>query len=210
MSQRQLPRADEEEDLNIETTLKIGGVLSGGCEFFMESTPKKALFVILTVQAQIGFDAIKGRAVVIGAPHESHHLITPKGDLIRFAHPIYRPDGSIQQCIKGIWHLIDANGKAFIKKESGWCQNSEKDTTSETIETYFTSRKVTNRSDGVSFVEDAEHLTICFPDGTKYSQKEQTFSHPSLPDVQILGDRIAIEAHVSRLLPTSRRTARWK
>jgi hypothetical protein len=208
MSQRPLvPKSDEEEDLNVETTLKIRGVLSRGCEFFMDHAPDRALFVILTSQARIEFDALKGRTVVAGAPGESHRVITPKGDLIRFApHPIiYRPDGSIEQFIKGVWHLVDANGKAYVKKESGWFKNPEKDTTSETIETYFTSRKVTNRSDGVSFVEDAEHLTICFPDGTKYSQKERTFSHPALPEIQILEDRIAIETRLFKAAFTSQK-----
>jgi hypothetical protein len=199
ISQRPMvPRPDEEEDLNVETTMKIRGVLGRGCEFFMDHTPFKVLFVILTPQARIEFDAIKGRTVMIGAAKESHRVITAKGELILFGpHPIiYRTDGSIQQYIKGVWHFINADGKAFVKKESGWCQNPEKDTTSETISTYFTNRKVTNRSDGVSFVEDGEDLTVVFPDHTKYSHKDQTFSHPSLPAVHILTDKIEIETSV--------------
>jgi hypothetical protein len=132
---------------------------------------------------------------VIGAPDETHRILTADGVLVRFGpHPIvYRPDGSVQQLVKGIWHLVDTEGRAYVKKNNVWLKNPSMDTTSETTDTYFINRKVTTRSDGVSFVEDGDNVTVSFPDGTKFSRKDKVFSHPALPDIQVAADQIGID-----------------
>jgi hypothetical protein len=198
MSQKSTQGHDEEGEDGIETAIKIRGVLSPGCEFSMEHSADKALFVIIMRSSRIEFDVTRGRTMVIGAPGESYCIITPEGSLIRFApHPIiFRTDGSIQQCIKGTWHLVDSAGKAFVKKNGSWFQDPDHNTMSETIETYFIDWKVTNRSDGVAFVTDSSNVTISFPNGTKFAQKDKIWSHPKLPDLHITNDRINIDTAV--------------
>jgi hypothetical protein len=48
----------------------------------------------------------------------------------------------------------------------------------------------------VTFVQDGENVTISFPDGTEFAQKDRIFSHPNLPDFQVCSDRLVVETRV--------------
>jgi hypothetical protein len=52
---------------------------------------------------------------------------------------------------------------------------------------------VTNRSDGVSFIDDEGQVTVAFPDGTKFGRKDQVWTHPDLPDIGIGSEKISVE-----------------
>ena len=63
-----------------------------------------------------------------------------------------------------------------------------------TIETYFTSRKVISRSDGLSIIEDDDDATLIFPDGTKYNKKKKMFTHKKLPSIIVDNGSITIDS----------------
>ena len=199
ISQKSIPPAnpeEEEEEETIETSMKIRGILERGCEWFMDYSPGKKSFVVLTNNTRIEFDVTQDRLVITGAPDESHRMITKSGDLVRYTdHPvIYKQDGTIEHYIKGVWHMTDKDGKAYLKKDGQWFLDPEHDLSAETFETYFTSRKVVKRSDGLSFIHDDDDVTICFPDGTKFANKDKVWSQSGLPDIRVDPDKVTIES----------------
>lgn len=203
LSQKAIPPTnpeEEEEEDNIETAVKIRGVLARGCECFLDHSPSKKSFVVLDNTARIEFDISKERLVITGAPEESHRVITSSGDMIRYAgHPIvYKKDGVIEHFIKGAWYMTDKDGKAYVKKDGQWFLDPVHDLTQETFETYFTDRKVVKRSDGLTFISDDNESSVCFPDGTKFANNATggVWSRQGLPDIRIGDGNISVQGKI--------------
>ena len=200
MSQRLAQQSmDDEEDEGYEVVMTIRGLLSRDSEILFEHDGDTVKFSMFHHTTKICFDVGNGRTTITGNPNEVQRIMTRDGKIIRFAPDpiIYSPDGSIQEYIKGlqpVWKLVRFDGKGYVKKGNSWFREPKYDTTSETISTHFATRKVTNRSDGLSFIEDENNTTIVFPDGTQYDQTNNVYTHPDLPTITMECDKMTIEA----------------
>lgn len=189
---------EEEEEEGYETVMTVRGLLSRDSEILFEHDGDTVKFSMFHRGTKICFDVATGQTTITGNPHERKRIMTRDGKIIRFCpHPIiYSPDGSIQEYIKGlepVWKLVSFDGKGYVKKGDQWFREPKYDTTSQTISTHFATRKVTNRSDGLSFIEDENNTTIVFPDGTQYDQVNLVYTHPDLPTVTMDCDKLKIE-----------------
>ena len=196
MCQKTTPSTNEEEDDSIDVTISVRGSLSKNCEFFFDREPNSSKLALVVRGTRIESDDNQN-ITMVGAKDESHRVISPDGTLIRFApRPIiYRTDGSIQtQNEDGTWSIVDKDGLGYVKKEGKWYKDPSRNVEVEKLETYFSSRKVTNFSNGVMFINDDDEETIVFPDGTKYLVHANTYCYPSFPDVH-LGSTIVIETN---------------
>jgi hypothetical protein len=187
---------DNEEEEPVETSARIRGMLGHSLEFVFEVDTGSNTFAIVIGSCTVTFDVLKSHVLISGAPEESHRILTRDGKLIRFApHPIiYSPDGSVGTYSKKVWRLVDAAGRAFVKRDGSWFCEPELNATSENFSTFFTSRKVVKHSNNVSFVEDGDKSEIVFPDGTRYDRKTRTYSHPCLPSAAIVGDSFHVNS----------------
>ncbi|OHT14224.1 hypothetical protein TRFO_15529 [Tritrichomonas foetus] len=198
ISQKPLVTKDEEEeDDAVDTSVVIRGVLGNGLECLLDYSSEKSTMLLMTKNSTIEFDITNGRTIVTGVRDEVKRVITFNGDVIKYTPEpiIYKNDGSIQTFHKGDWHLVDNNGHAFVKKDGKWYKDPENDQTFEVADTYFTQRKVTNFSNGVSYIEDGELLTIAFPDGTKHAQNDGLFTHPDLPGIKVQDGLVSVETN---------------
>ncbi|KAK8900365.1 hypothetical protein M9Y10_002692 [Tritrichomonas musculus] len=198
---------EEDDDENIETKVLIRGVLGLDTQCYLDlSSNDESTITLMMKKSIVVFDINNGKIIVTRtlidksdkATAELKRIITFKGDIIRYlangSIVIYKVDGSIQTCLPNKeWHLIDANGHAYVKKDGQWFKDSQHDETSDVADTYFIPRKVTNWSHGVSFIEDDGELTIAYSDGTKYTQKTGSFKHPDLPEIRVLDQNITVE-----------------
>ena len=186
----------EEEDEAVKTFVQMRGVL-GNLDCFLDHQSSQTSLILKYKNAIFEFDITNGRTIISGVKGESKRIMTFKGDIIKYENIpiIYKTDGSIQKYEKGEWHLIDPHGNAFIKKNGLWLKDPDNNQSSELAQTFFTPRKVTNYSHGLSFIEDGEDLTISFPDGTKFIQKEMIYTHPELPNIKLQEGVLTIDTN---------------
>ena len=197
LTQNPNPSSNEEEEEDIvETITSVRGALSKNTDIYFEHSNEKIRFIISRKNIKVEFDINNHTIIISGLEGESHRIITPKGKLIRYSPQpiIYHTDGSISRFFKETWEMVDSNGKGYIKRGNKWFYEPKFDTTSNTIETYFTSRKVTSRSDGLSIIEDDDDATLIFPDGTKYNKKKKMFTHKKLPSIIVDNGSITIDS----------------
>ena len=195
MLQRQAVNTNEEEDDdNIEVSITVRASLSKNCEFLFEHNPNNSRLSLFTSDARVESNLETHNITMVGAKDETHRIITSDGELIKFTpNPvIYRPDGSIQTKTQTGWTLVDKDGNGYVKRNGTWFKDPQLNAKCETLETYFSNRKVTNLSNGVMFITDDNEETITFPDGTKYFILQNTYKHPIYPDVHI-GNKIVLE-----------------
>lgn len=196
LSQNPMPPSNEEEEEDsVETITSIRGVLSKNTEFFFDHSNEKVHFIIERKNIKIEFNITNQTVVISGLEGESHRIITSNGSLIRYTPlpTIYYPDGSISQLFRDDWRMVGSNGKGYVKRGDKWFYEPKYDTTSNTISTHFTTRKVTNRSDGFSIIEDDKDVTLAFPDGTKYNKNTKTFTCKKLPAVTVNNGSITVD-----------------
>lgn len=195
ITQKNAPMEEEEEEIQVDTHTTIRGILGPECEFYFEHSLDKAKFSLMTRTARVDLEPIQKHAIITGAKNETHRLITMEGKLIVFGQypTIYSTDGSIEIYKKGIWHLYDKDGNVYIKKKGEWFVDPDEKITYECVSTHFTSRKVINYSNGLTFIEDDDDTIVRFPNGTRYSRANKTFYHDNLPDICIKDDKIIVE-----------------
>ncbi|OHT10882.1 hypothetical protein TRFO_19675 [Tritrichomonas foetus] len=197
MSQRPSPTTgEEEEEDSVETLTSIRGVLSKNTEFYFDHSSDKANFIMTYKNTRVEFDILKHICIISGIEGESHRIITPDGKLIKYCpNPIiYHSDGTIATKIRDKWKMVDSEGIGYVKRDGKWLLEPKFNETSTTISTYFTSRKVTNRSDGLSTIDDNGEITLIFPDETKYNMKTHTFYHSKIPSVSVNERVITIDS----------------
>lgn len=196
MSQNPIPSMNEEEEDAVETLMTIKGVLSNDLELLINNSNDKMEFIIEYKKSKVVFDIANHLVILNGVEGESRRIITPSSRLIRYTpNPtVYHPDGSISRFIQNIWEMIDSDGKGYIKKDSTWYLQPKLNAESKSESRYFTKRKITNRTDGLSIVEDENERIVVFTDGTKYNQTTRTYSHDDLPSVSIHDETITVES----------------
>lgn len=186
---------NEEEEDQVDVNVSIRGTFCKNCEFHYENSSTNAVLSLFTKGSTIQSTDSES-ITLIGVPGEQKRVITSEGPLIRFTpNPvIYTSDGAIQTYDGKTWHLIDSEGKSFVKtSDDEWTRETANDATCETIQTHFTKRQVTTHSNGVSFITDEDETIVCFPDGSKYYTNAKKWTHKSLPDVIIDGSKIIVE-----------------
>ena len=192
-----LPPEEEEDDIP-ETSLFIRGVICKNIEFCFDYETEKINFSVIRKQSKIEIDIVNKVVIISGVPGERHRVYTQNGKVIKYAPDpiIYSSDGSITHRIRGGWKMVDAEGKGYIKRNGKWYLEPKFDVTSNTKSTYFTKRKVTNRTDGLTYIEDEDENedTFVFPDGTRFNKLTNTFYHKKIPSVKIDDKKIIIEA----------------
>lgn len=176
---------EEEDDDQLEVNINIRGALSKNCDFNFEHSPSQATLSLFTKGATI-ISTENDTITMIGAPGEQKRAVTSEGQLIKFTPKpvIYMLDGSIETFDGETWHLIDSEGKAFVKTSNDeWTRDKANDATCETIQTHFTKRQVSTHSNGVSIINDEDETTIVYPDGSKYYTNAKKWTNSALPDV---------------------------
>jgi hypothetical protein len=187
---------EEEEEDPIDTTVKVHGSLFPGIDFFFDNENESITFTVRRWNAKVVFDIKPSHVVLYGTSNETHRIITRTGKLIRYTPTpiIYYPNGAIETFIKGVWHLVDEKGHSYVKRDNVWFIQPEFNATEEKISTFFTTREVIKRSNGVSFIIENDKQKIVFPDRTEFDKVTQTYSHPDLLSVSIVNKKFQVQA----------------
>lgn len=187
-------KSEEEEEDSVEVNIDVRGSFGKCCGFLLSRNSESTDITINLPKSSIYYSSGHDFITLVGAEGEKQRIINQDGTLIRFTPlpVIYRHDGSIQYNDNQVWKYVDKDGKGYVKLDGKWHKDPSIDATGKSFHSYFMKRRVLKRTNGVSFIEEDDDLTISFPDGTSYLQNAQTFKHEVFPDVTVTGDKIIV------------------